>query len=165
MSDMIQQDFTPEKQEQAKKAYQIGQNLIYKKQVFDSVMASIESDPVSGLAEAVVMVLLKIDEGMGRMPYDVALAAALMLSGWSNSPLTTSTPAAARAFAFSLLGSLVRALTLLPFSIRAFTTAPPCWPVAPVTNIMFSLMPCSLFGWIGGTEDIAMNLPLVVFLF
>lgn len=79
MSDMIQQDFTPEKQEQAKKAYQIGQNLIYKKQVFDSVMASIESDPVSGLAEAVVMVLLKIDEGMGRMPYDVALAAALML--------------------------------------------------------------------------------------
>lgn len=73
------QQFTPEKQERAKRAWQIGRNLIYKEGVFDSILPSIQANPAQGLGEAIVMVLKKIDEGMGRMSYDVALAAGLML--------------------------------------------------------------------------------------
>lgn len=78
LNNMAQQ-FTPEKQEQAKKAFQIGRNLIYKESVFDSLMATLKQSPAQGLGEAIVMVLKKIDQSMGRMPYDVALAAGLML--------------------------------------------------------------------------------------
>lgn len=73
------QGFPPEKQEQAKKAWQLGRNLIYRKEVFDAVMNTVRNDPVQGLAEAVVMVLHKIDQGMGKMPHDIALATGLML--------------------------------------------------------------------------------------
>lgn len=79
MASPLQQSFSPEKQEQAKKAWQIGRNLVYRKEVFGSVFDTIQRDPVQGLAESVVMVLRKIDQEMGKMPSDVALATGVML--------------------------------------------------------------------------------------
>jgi len=75
----VSNQFTPEKQAQAKKAWQIGRNLIYKENVFDSIMQEMANKPDQALAEAIVMVLRKIDTDMGRMPIDVALATGLML--------------------------------------------------------------------------------------
>lgn len=74
-----QASFGPEQQAQTKKAWQLGRNLIYNKNVFDSVMQTIKQDPIHGLAEAVVMVLRKIESAMGRMSYDVALATGIGL--------------------------------------------------------------------------------------
>src|SRR5258708_16226580 len=56
------------------------------------------------------------------------------------SPGTTAAPRAARTWAWDLVVSRVRARTCQPSANRRRATAPPCWPVAPVTAIVLLLM-------------------------
>jgi hypothetical protein len=55
----------------------------------------------------------------------------------SRSPCTTSAPPSARARAAGLFGSRAKARTRNPFFRRCRAVAPPCWPVAPVTRMVF----------------------------
>src|SRR4029077_4636742 len=53
-----------------------------------------------------------------------------------RSPVTRSAPADISCRAASLSGLRVSALTRCPLDSSARATAPPCWPVAPVTRTL-----------------------------
>jgi len=73
-------EFGPEKQEQLEKAYQVGRNLIYEPQVFESIVGQVDaSEPVQALADTAVMVVDKIEESMGQLPIDVVFALGIVL--------------------------------------------------------------------------------------
>lgn len=68
-----------EKEAQVKEAYRIGKNMLYRKDVFDGLMKQIgDATPAAAMAEAIVMLLEKIQESM-QLPFDVLLSAGITL--------------------------------------------------------------------------------------
>lgn len=74
-----QQGLGPEKDAMVAKAYKLGKNILYRKDVFSQFMAQLDSEPpVAVMAEAIVMILEKVNDSMG-LPIDVLLATGLAL--------------------------------------------------------------------------------------
>jgi hypothetical protein len=74
--------FPAEKQQMLEGAVQTGKNVIYDEQIFGQIVQEVDSkDPADALANAIVIVLLKIeeDQSVGQLPLDVALATGLAL--------------------------------------------------------------------------------------
>ncbi|WP_372835842.1 hypothetical protein [Pontibacterium sp.] len=77
----ITQDLSPEQIATLKKGFQIGQQILYDKQVFASMMEEIQGDPIQGLASAVVQVLQKIQEALGAMDFTITASLGIALLG------------------------------------------------------------------------------------
>lgn len=84
MAEAITQGFPPEKQRLFERAFQVGKNIIYEKQVFGGIVKQVDSnDPATGLAETIVLVLgtIEKDKQVGQLPLDVAMASGMCLLG------------------------------------------------------------------------------------
>lgn len=62
-------------------AFQLGKQIIYKKEVFDGLMKQMsdgQTQPAAGLAEAIVMVLEKINSA-GKLPLNIVFGVGMLL--------------------------------------------------------------------------------------
>lgn len=73
------QGLSPDKQKQAEQAFQMGDNMMWRKQTFDAIMGEVQKDPVNGISDAVVMILTKVREQMGDIDPEAAMLAGLIL--------------------------------------------------------------------------------------
>lgn len=79
-----QQMLPPEKQQLLEKAFQVGKNIIYDKEIFGAIVKEMDSgEPAQSLAEAIVMVLgtIEKDQSIGQLPFDIAMGAGIALLG------------------------------------------------------------------------------------
>lgn len=82
MADMNnpEQNLSPQDIAQFKEGYQVARQLIYQKQVFDSLVHDLgKGDPVDVIASAVVMVMLRVQESSGQFSLSVAAALGIAL--------------------------------------------------------------------------------------
>lgn len=68
-----------DKEQMVAEAYRLGKNILYRKDVFDTLIQQMgDAQPPAALAEAIVFILEKIQSDM-KMPFDALFAAGLAL--------------------------------------------------------------------------------------
>ncbi|NIB43823.1 hypothetical protein HBA55_29745 [Pseudomaricurvus alkylphenolicus] len=67
------ESLTPEQMEQYKRGFQIGQKLLYDQGRLVKFGKAAQKDPIMGLAGTIVLVLGKIEEGLGELDIPVLL--------------------------------------------------------------------------------------------